>query len=167
MNRHIVTALVLVLVGSQATLTRAQDAKSVLDKALKAMGGEKKLAEAKVVSWKGKGTITFGGEDNAFTSETTLGGVDHMRSSFEANIMGNDIKGTTVVAGDKGWRLFADMKSEMDKDGLANEKRMMYLQLIPVTLVPLRQKEFKVEVGATEKVGGREAATLKVSGPDG
>jgi hypothetical protein len=43
---------------------------------------------------------------------------------------------------------------------------MMYLQLIPVTLVPLKQKEFKVEVTATEKVAGHEAPTLKVTGPD-
>ena len=166
MTRQLVAALVLIFVAGQGTSTRAQDARLVLDKALKAMGGEKKLAEIKAVSWKGKGTLSFGDDDNPFTSETTLAGLDHLRSSFEANIMGNEIKATTVVAGDKGWRVFADMKMELDKEGLLNEKRMMYLQLVPVTLVPLRQKEFKVEIGATEKVGGREAQTLKVTGPD-
>lgn len=166
MTRQLVAAMVLILVAGQGTLTRAQDAKSVLDKAMKAMGGEKKLAEIKAVNWKGKGTLTFGDSDNPFTSETTLAGLDHLRSSFEANIMGNEIQATTVVAGDKGWRVFSDMKMELDKEGLLNEKRMMYLQLIPATLVSLRQKEFKVEIGATEKVGGREAHTLKVTGPD-
>jgi hypothetical protein len=166
MRRHIVAAVALTFVVSIGTQAQAQDAKSILDKALKAMGGEKKLAEIKAVTWKGKGTITFGGDDNAFTSETTVGGLDHVRASFEANIMGNEIKGTTIVAGDKGWRVFADMKMELDKESLANEKRTLYLQLIPVTLVPLRQKEFKVEIGATEKVGGREAQVLKVTAPD-
>lgn len=166
MRRHIVMAAALAVVASIATQARAQDAKSVLDKAIKAMGGEKKLAEIKAVSWKGKGTLTFGDADNAFTSETTLGGLDHLRASFEANIMGNEIKATTVVAGDKGWRIFADMKTDLDRESLANEKRMMYLQLIPATLVPLRQKEFKVELGGTEKVADKPATVLKVTGPD-
>jgi hypothetical protein len=166
MTRQLVAALVLILVASHGTLTRAQDAKSVLDKAMKAMGGEKKLAEIKAVNWKGKGTLTFNGEDNPFTSETTLSGLDHLRSSFEANIMGNEIKATTVVAGDEGWRVFADMKMELDKEGLLNEKRQMYLQLIPATLVPLRQKEFKVELVGMEKVADKPANVLKVTGPD-
>jgi hypothetical protein len=166
MTRQLIAALVLVLVAVRGTLTCAQDAKSVLDKALKAMGGEKKLAEIKSVNWKGKGTITFNGEDNSFTSETTLAGLDHMRSSFEANIMGNEIKATTVVAGEKGWRVFGDMKMELGKEDLINEKRQMYLQLIPAALLPLRQKEFKVELAGTEKVGDKPANVLKVSGPD-
>lgn len=58
------------------------------------------------------------------------------------------------------------MKMELDNDGLANEKRTMYLQLIPATLVPLRQKEFKVEVSGMEKVAGKPAVALKVTGPD-
>jgi hypothetical protein len=167
MRRHIIAAVALALVAGLASQSRAQDTKSVIDKALKAMGGEKKLAEIKAASWKGKGTISFGGEDNAFTSETTLAGLDHVRASFEANIMGNEIKATTVVAGDKGWRVFADMKSDIDKEGLANEKRMMYLQLIPVTLLPLRQKDFKMAASEVEKVDGKPAAVLKITGPDG
>jgi hypothetical protein len=166
MTRLLVSALVLTLLAGRGTSTRAQDAKSVLDKALKAMGGEKKLAEAKAVHWKGKGTLTFNGEDHPFTSETTLSGLDHLRASFEANIMGNEIKATTVVAGDKGWRVFADQKMELDEEGLRNEKRQMYLQLIPATLVPLRQKEFKVELVGMEKVGDKPATVLKVTGPD-
>ena len=166
MTRHFVVALLLTVVASIGGLARAQDAKAVLDKAQKAMGGEDKLRAVKAVSWKGTGKLTIQGSDNPFTSETTLQGLDHLRGSFEADFMGNEIKATTVVAGDKGWRKFADMNMELDKDGLANEKRMIYLQLIPATLAPLRQKEFKVEVSATEKVGDKEAAVLKVTGPD-
>jgi hypothetical protein len=166
MTRLLVSALVLTLLAGRGTLTRAQDAKSVLDKALKAVGGEKKLAEVKAVNWKGKGTLTFNGEDYAFTLETTLAGLDHMRATFESNIMGNEIKVTTVVAGDNGWRVFADQKMELDKESLLNEKRTMYLQLIPATLVPLRQKEFKVELVGMEKVADKPATVLKVTGPD-
>jgi hypothetical protein len=166
MRRHVVAAVALAVVASLAAQARAQDAKAVLDKAIKAMGGEKKLAEAKAVNWKGKGTLTFNGEDYSFTLETTLAGLDHTRATFESNIMGNEIKVTAVVAGDKGWRVFADMKMDLDEDNLLNEKRMMYLQLIPATLVPLRQKEFKVELVGTEKIAEKPATVLKITGPD-
>jgi hypothetical protein len=169
MTRSILAALTLALVSTfavQALAQVAREAGPILDKAIKAAGGEKKLAAIKAVSWKGKGKIFFGDSENPFTGETTMQGLDHMRGTFEADFMGNQVTGVTVVAGDKGWRSFSGMKMEMDKEGLANEKRTMYLQLIPATLVPLRQKEFKVEIGATEKVAGREAQTLKVTGPD-
>lgn len=166
MTKRIVVALVLTFLANLGALASAQDAKAVLDKAIKAIGGEKALAEVKAVSWKGKGKIILGEDDNLFTGETTLQGLDHLRTSFEGNFMGQEIKATTVVAGDKGWRVFAEMKMELDQDGLANEKRMMYLQLIPTTLVQLRQKEFKVEAGGMEKVAGKPAVALKVTGPD-
>ena len=73
----------------------------------------------------------------------------------------------TVLSGDKGWRKFGDTGMELDKDGVANEKRILYLQVIPVTLVPLKGKDFKVEAAGTEKVGDNPATVLKVTGPDG
>jgi hypothetical protein len=169
MTRSIVAALTLTFVLTLAVQARAEVTKEagvILDKAIKAAGGEKKLAAIKAVRWNGKGKIIFNDTENPFTGETTIQGLDHLRSTFEADFGGMEVKAATVVAGDKGWRDFGGMKMELDKDGLSNEKRMMYLQMIPVALVPLRQKEFKVEAGATEKVAGREAATLKVTGPD-
>jgi hypothetical protein len=169
MTKLVQAALTLMFVftlAAQSPADVSKEAGAVLDKAIKAMGGEKKLAEAKTVNWKGKGKIFIEGNENDFTSETTIQGLDHLRGGFEGNFGGNEIKAVTVVAGDKGWRSFAGMKMEMDADALANEKRMIYLQLTSVTILPLRQKEFKVEIGATVKVGGREAQTLKVTGPD-
>ena len=56
---------------------------------------------------------------------------------------------------------------ELDKDGVANEKRTLYLQVVPATLLPLKGKGFKVEAAKEEKVGGKPAAALKVTGPEG
>ena len=44
---------------------------------------------------------------------------------------------------------------------------MLCLQVIPVTLVPLRGKQFKIETAGEEKVGDKPAVVLKVTGPDG
>ena len=50
---------------------------------------------------------------------------------------------------------------------LATEKRTVYLTVIPGTLLPLKGKAFKIKAAGEEKVGGKAAVGLKVTGPDG
>lgn len=152
--------------GSSAPAADDKDATAVLDKAIKALGGADKLA-AKAFSWKVKGTLVFNGSDNEFTSTSTAQGLDHLRGEFNGDFGGNKITAVTVLKGDKGWRKFGEMASELDKDQLANEKRNLYLAVVPVTLLPLKGKGFKVEAAGTEKVGDKPATVLKVTGPDG
>jgi hypothetical protein len=94
-------------------------------------------------------------------------GLDHLRSEFEGEFGGMKVKGITVLAGDKGWRKFGDMDQDMDQDAVANEKRSLYLQVVPITLVPLKGPSFKVQALGEEKVAGKPAVGLKVTGPDG
>ncbi len=54
----------------------------------------------------------------------------------------------------------------MDDDALANQKRNTYLRVLPVTLVPLKGKDFKLEAAGEEKVDGKPAVGIKVTGPD-
>jgi hypothetical protein len=145
----------------------AKDAKAILDKAINALGGEEKLSKAKAFSWKHKGTITFGGNDNQFTGHAVIQGLDHYRQDFEGEFGGNQVKGVTVVAGNKGWRKFGDNQMELDQDGLAAEKQRVYLTLIPITVLPLRDKKFKAEAIGEDKADGKPAVGIKATGPDG
>ena len=45
-----------------------------------------------------------------------------------------------MINGDKGWRKFGDNVMELEADGIANEKRTIYLSVLPATLVPLRAR---------------------------
>jgi hypothetical protein len=170
MIRLIGAVLVMALVSGLTSPGRAADAKdanAILDKAIKALGGEAKLSKVKAATWKAKGAITFMGTDNQITTESTVQGLDHFRREFEGDFGGNKVKGVTVLAGEKGWRNFADNHMELDKDAVANEKRSAYLTLIPITVLPLKGKDFKVEVIGEEKVDGRPAVGIKATGPDG
>jgi hypothetical protein len=169
MTRYLGAVLVMALVLGSDRPGRAdeKDVQAVLDKAIKAMGGAEKLGALKAATWKGKGKIHFGDNESAFDSTATFEGLGHFRSEFEGEFGGNKVKGVVVLAGDKGWRKFGDMGGDLDKDALANEKRSVYLQVVPVTLVALKGKGFKLESGGTEKVGGKAAVGLKITGPDG
>jgi hypothetical protein len=164
MKRFLGAALVTVFV---ATLCRSapaddQDAKAILDKAIKALGGEDRLAKAEAFTWKGKSAINFNGNENEFDGQVTIQGLDHYRNEF-----GNDqFKGVIVLSGDKGWRKFGDNGGEMEGEAAANEKRNVYLMVVPIRLVPLKGKGFKYETVGEEKVGGKPAVGLKVTGPD-
>jgi zinc protease len=157
----------LTLAGTMAVAADVKDPNAILDKAIQALGGEEKLSKVKAASWKAKGTITLMGSDNAFTGQTVVQGLSHLRQEFEGDFGGSTFKGVTVLAGDKGWRMFASNRSELDKDALANEKRTVYLMVIPITILPLKGKEFKVEAIGEETTGGKPALGLKATGPDG
>jgi hypothetical protein len=169
MARFLVAAVAAGLVCGIGDTARgdAKEAAAIVDKAIKALGGEEKLSKAKVVQWKGKGKIRFGENENEFTAESTTQGLDHMQRVFEGEFNGNPFRGVTVVAGKRGWRKFGDNLQELEGDGLANELRAVYLSAIPITLVQLKGKEFKIDTAADEQVGGKPANGVKVIAPDG
>jgi hypothetical protein len=162
--RGLLVALVATFVGQTA---RAEgDAPAILDKAIKALGGEEKLGKIKAFSLKGKGTINIMGNDSPFSVEVVVQGLDHTRQDFEGEFGGNKIKGFSILAGDKGWRSFAGMTMDLDADALREAKRALYLQVGPAFLVPLKGKGFKVESAPNEQIDGKNAIGLKITCPD-
>lgn len=86
MKRFLFAGLVAIVASaSWAGAARADEAEAavVIDKAIKALGGEAKLAKAGTFVRKAKGTITINGNDNEVTSETTTQALDHNRIEIE------------------------------------------------------------------------------------
>jgi hypothetical protein len=169
MKRFSLEMLVVICFIALAPTAQADEAgvTAVLDKAIKALGGEAKLTKAGAYFRKGKGSITLGGNESDITSESTIQGLDHYRNEFEGEFNGNKVRGVVVLNGDRGWRKFGDNKSELNADAAANEKRNLYLQAVPILVVPLKGNGFKVESAADDKVADKPASVLKVTGPDG
>ena len=159
----VVLATTLVFVVTSSSQADDSDAKSILEKAITALGGAEKLAKIDAFSMKAKGTVVFGGNEADATTVVTYKGLDHYRREF-----GNDqFHGVFVHAGDKGWRKIGDNSSDIEGDAVANEKRNIYLDVIPITLVSLKKEGFKCETAGEEKVGDKPAVILKVTAPDG
>jgi hypothetical protein len=170
MSKRAAFAIALVTAGllfAAPGRVRADDSTAVIDKAIAAMGGEANLGKVKAASWKSKNKLTFNGNENEGAGQVTMQGLDHFRQEFEGDFGGNHFKAVTVLNGDKGSRHFGDNNQEMDKEGLVNLKRTVYLAVIPVTILPLKDKQFKVESIADETVGGKAQAGIKVTPPDG
>jgi zinc protease len=56
---------------------------------------------------------------------------------------------------------------ELNKEAVANQKRGTYMTVATVTILPLKGKDFKVELASEVKIGGKAAVGVKATGPDG
>jgi hypothetical protein len=167
MKRFLGAALAVSVVCATSGSSRAdeKEATAILDKAIKALGGEENLTKAKIISVKTKGILTIMGNDADFTAKAIHDGIDRMRSEFQTRLGDNDVKFVAVVDGDKGWGKFGDMDVELNADQLKDEKRRTYLGLA-FSISVLKGKGFKFETAGEEKVGDKPAAVLKGTGPD-
>jgi len=168
MKRILIALCATILVTAPARPSRAddKDLQAVLDKAIKALGGEEKLKKAEITTTKTKATIKFGENENEMTIQSTTQGLDRHKAEIEGKFGDNEFKGIVVVNGNKGWRVFGE-KMDMDEDAVSNEKRRIYISEVPTRILPLKEKGFKAELAGEEKVGNKPAAVIKATGPDG
>lgn len=169
MKPFLSAALAILIVTSAIGVGRAdeKDPGAILDKAIKAVGGEEKLKKLDAMTWKTKGSIILNGDSNPFTVETTVGGLDRYRATIEGEFGGNPFKGVVVYSGKKGWRKFGDDPMELEDGDLANEKRRISFEIVPIKLVVLKEKGYKLEAADEQKVGDKPAAGIKVTPPNG
>ncbi|MCI0459184.1 MAG: hypothetical protein L0Z62_19685 [Gemmataceae bacterium] len=138
--------------------------RKVIDRALKAQGGEDKLAKFRAVTMKGMGKFYgMGDEGIPFTGEWTVQGDDQMRFVIEGRVMDQNFKLVKILNGAKGWSRLNDGKSQpMGKDELQEEKEQIYQNWVAM-LIPLRDKRFKLATLGEVKVGKRAAVGVRVS----
>jgi hypothetical protein len=142
-----------------------KNAQAILDRAIKALGGQEKLSQAKTITWTTTSKLK-GGIDA--TATIIAQGLDRYRVASWRESNSAKITAVMVLAKDKGWRQVGDNGAvELRENDLVTQKRMAYLQVVPITLVPLKGKGFKVEAAGEKKVGDKPAVGLKVTPPDG
>lgn len=164
MRRLLVAVLALVL-GTAAG--RADDATAVVDKAIQALGGADKLGKITAFQFEAKGKISVQGNESDVVRKATFQNTDHMRQSSDMKFGDMAVQVVSVLAGEKGWRKFGDMAQALEGADLANQKRIAFLEVAPITVVPLKGKGVKVESDGEEMVDGKAAVKLKVTGTDG
>jgi acetyl esterase/lipase len=103
MKRRVLLPCIVILSVFFISLTchAAEDARTILGKAIKAHGGEAKLAKLKTMSSKAKGTVNFGAE-LAFTLQTNWQWPDRLKNVVTLTIVRPTVCVETI-AGNDSW----------------------------------------------------------------
>ncbi len=154
------------LLGSVGPLWSGDEAalRGLVEKAIKAHGGADKLAKFQTVTMKGTGKFYgIGDQGLPFTAEWVFDGANRMRFSVELKSMGQTFKMVKVLNGNKGWQKLNDDKAAaMSKDTLAEEKAQQYGSWV-ATLLPLKDRAFKLVLLGDFKVGDHAVTGVRVS----
>jgi hypothetical protein len=161
--RHAVLTLgFVVAVAAPVRADDEADARKIIEKAVKAHGGQEKLDKLPGGTVKFKGTFYGTGEGIAVTGDVSAQGPDKQRVEMQIDAGGMKIPIIIVVAGDKGWTKFGNDAKEFDKDELAEAKEQAYAAWVE-TLAPLKDKQFKLATIGEIKVEKRPALGVKVT----
>jgi hypothetical protein len=148
-------SVALVAVG----LSRADDrseAMALIDKAIKASGGEAKLAKFNAQSWREKGTYYGMGNGLPYTGVYVIQRPDKFSMEIEGAFK-------IVLNGDKGWIKSGDgAATEMTKEQLAEQKEEQYTGWV-TSLLPLKEKGYTLTPLPEIKVDNRPAVGVKVA----
>jgi hypothetical protein len=143
------------------------DADAVLEKGIKALGGEARLSKFKAATWKARGTLRLGNQDVQYTGNWAMQAPRQYKAVITGKAGEQEFKRVRVLDGDKGWiKLDDNDAQEMSAQALAETQREMYAQMM-TTLLPLRDKAFTLAPLGAGKVGDTAAQGLKVTTQDG
>jgi hypothetical protein len=168
MKKQVLTVLTLglLLAAVGARADDQPDAKVLLDKAIKAMNGDAKLAKLGAGSAKGRISGSEGGQEFTVDIDGTWQGAKQYRAEVEFQGGGQSFKGIIVVSGDKAW-FKKDDKTEDAPDAIPIFiQNVFYAGRLPQLLSALRAKEYKLTPLGEVKVGAKDAVGLSISHDD-
>ncbi len=136
------------------------DAKTILDAAIKAAGGETALAKPVAFYYKVKGTAYEGDKKTPTAGEWYIQGYDKDRSvEFDEDGKVTEIE---VLNGKDGWIKEGDQPTERQSDDqLALRRELIYLNWVTM-LAPLKGKEFRLSTADETTVGNRKVVGIVV-----
>jgi hypothetical protein len=135
--------------------------RAIIDKAIKAHGGAKKVAEQKAIRTKSKGRLELaGGLDFTQESAVQLDGKFKEVVQLEAN--GQQITVTTVYNGKKVWLNVNGQNQDVNDKTVEEIKEAAAIARL-ARLTVLKGKEYKLNPLGEIKVDGKAAVGVKVS----
>jgi hypothetical protein len=144
---------------------RAEDkaeAQKIIDKAIKASGGEENLKKWKSLTWKSKGNIHIAGNPAPFTGEWAMTWPEKSRMSVDLDLGGQKFTFMLVYNSGKGWQSMNGNTEELAQDRLDEQKENAYAGGV-ARLLPLKDKAYTLSVVGETKVDNKPVVGVKVS----
>src|SRR5262245_20315960 len=149
----------------RGSIAAEDQALALLDKAIRARGGEENLAKFKAASWRTR-EKAHGSEGIATVSAKCFRhGSEQFRRDAEFALDDIRVNTSLVIDGTEGWvrtRNGDVVKITDEADLVETKSNSLYLSWI-TTLAPLKSKEFKLSPGGELKVADRVTSCLLVS----
>lgn len=136
--------------------------RAAIDKAIAVSGGEATLAKFAAQTMKGAGKFHGLGEAIDYTFDIATQKDKQFRFGMDMRVMNFDVKIIIVVNGDKGWEKINNDVKVMPADELAEHKEHMLSDAV-VSLLPLKDKAYKLATLGDVKVGELPAIGIRVS----
>jgi hypothetical protein len=137
-------------------------ARAIIDKAIKAVGPEEKIAKLKAVTIKFKGKIHQMGMEIPFAGETTFQGADQTKVQIGIEVNGQRLPVSHILNRDKGWTKVGDMLIEMTEEQMKEAQEGAHESWI-TTLVPLQYKSYTLSSLGEAKIDNRTALGVRVT----
>ncbi len=161
-RRGLVACGLVSLAGAMLHAGDAAESKALLDKAIKAAGGQAKVDKLKNFSWKGKFSLEENGQQLDVKLDGSFQGWDRQRLDVEINA--NNI--LLVINGAKGWVKSPNGKVDTLGKELAVFANVVFAARGPQWLSGLKDKAFQLAHLGEIKVGDQEAVGLRISRKD-
>jgi hypothetical protein len=162
--------LVLLAVAAcgAARADERSDAVAVLDKAIKAVGGEERLAKVKAATWKGKGKYFAVGGGVDVAGEWAIQGADRFRADLHMELNEAKVRQVRVLNGDKGWIKLGDGEADpMSPEAVAEERKQAAAHWATQVLLPLKDPAVTLAPAGEGKVGDQAAVVIRATPKDG
>jgi len=142
------------------------DVKAVIEKAIKAHGGEQNLTKYQATQQTAKGVLSLQGMDLEFTATISNQLPDKVREEIHLKLMGQKIDVVRVFNGKDGWESAMGTTRDFGDAEMKEAKNNMF-ENYAESLVPLlKDKDLTVKLIGDDKVDGKPVVGIKVSGKD-
>ena len=172
---RVLTALAAIALGSvvETRADNSPETNAILDKAIKAVGGDLLTGKFKAARWKVKGMVhgaipgrrpdAIGSGSVPFEGEVAAQFPDQFRLSTDSTVNGIKFGISTGLNHDKGWMLFSNgTRVPLDKKRLAAQKEDLYAEWV-TTVVLLKDKSYTLTPLGESKIEGHRVTGIKVA----
>lgn len=141
----------------------AEDLTTIVQKSIKAHGGEDALNKLKMVKAKVKGTVDIMGVAAKFTGDMLIQAPDKFKNKASVTLNGMTIDVIEVLNGDKAWVIVMGQTMDVDGEQLKSMKETAYANGVEMLTPLVKDKAYKLAPLAETKVEGKPAVGIKVS----
>src|SRR5262245_56234914 len=116
----------IVLVGQVAQGQAVDEARAVIEKAIKAHQIKEKEGKTTAYQGKNKGTLFVMGLEIEFTQEVAIQHPNKFKETMQMEVMGNKVNVVTVFNGKQGWIKANDTEIKVEKEILEEFENIAY-----------------------------------------